>query len=246
MKESDHVIASNKKLVPLVVPEEPHAAIAPEPNPVAYPQGIFSINNTKVVYVEANTPWLVLAEKYHISLSRLWDFNDLEKDDDQLQKAQLVYLQRKRKVGNTEFHQMKTGENLYDVCQSEGIRYESLLELNHLNGEIQPAPGEKLYLQSMAAGRPLLVTEKKNINFSSKDTDKGYTMVSNLTDSPTAGNPFYGQATTEYTTHFVSPKETLYSISKKYGVELNKIMKWNGLDTLDVKIGQSLIIYKSN
>lgn len=250
MKESDHIIASNKKLVPIIIPTQESAVIAagPEPvNPVSYPAGVFTINNTKVVYADANTAWLVLAEQYNIPLSRLWDFNDLEKDDDLLQKPQLIYLQRKRKVGSCEFHLIKSGENLYDICQSEGIRYESLLELNHLNGDIQPAAGEKLFLQNAAAFRPLLTTEKKNNTYINKGPEKDVIQVGGAVGKSQPGsNITYNEVAQEYTTHLVSTKETLYSISKKYGVELEKIMKWNKLDTMDVKTGQCLIIYKNN
>ncbi len=250
MKDSDHSVASRNKLIPIIIPVKESAIIAAGPQPsntVSYPAGIFTINDTKVVYVASNTPWLVLAEQYDIPLSRLWDFNDLEKDDDLLQKPQLIYLQRKRKTGNFETHQVKTGENLYDICQSEGIRYESLLELNHLNGDLQPAEGEILNLQHAASLRPLLTNEKKNKTYVSTSPEKGVIPVESTGSKTTpSGNLTNNVTPAKITTHLVSTKETLYSISKKYGVEPEKIMKWNKLDTMDVKIGQSLIIYNSN
>jgi LysM repeat protein len=148
MKQSDQMLVSN---VPNV-----RATPVQELKPAVYPSGQFTINRTKVIFAPENTAWLAIAEEHHISLSRLWDFNDLENDDDILLKGQLVFLQRKRKVGSNEFHIVQKGESLYDICQSEGIRLESLLELNHLNGERQPAVGEKLYLQQTAAERPSL------------------------------------------------------------------------------------------
>jgi LysM repeat protein len=48
--------------------------------------------------------------------------------------------------------------------------------------------------------------------------------------------------TADSTTHIVQTKETLYSISKKYGVSLEQLKTWNKLDTLDLKIGQQLLI----
>ena len=45
------------------------------------------------------------------------------------------------------------------------------------------------------------------------------------------------------TTHIVQTKETLYSIAKKYGVSLDQLRSWNKLDSLDLKIGQQLLIY---
>jgi LysM repeat protein len=46
------------------------------------------------------------------------------------------------------------GETLYDIAQLEGIRLENLLEYNNLSRNMQPAPGEKLYLQGASPSRP--------------------------------------------------------------------------------------------
>jgi LysM repeat protein len=48
-----------------------------------------------------------------------------------------------------------------------------------------------------------------------------------------------------YTTHVVQTKETLFAISKKYGVPIEKLKQWNNLDGYDLKTGQELIIYKN-
>ena len=117
---------------------------------------------------------------------------------------------------------MQPGETLYDISQREGIRRESLLDLNKLAADEEPASGEKLYLQSPAASRPLLAREK------------------NQADA--AGS---AEKNTFPITHIVQSKETLYSISKKYGVEVEKIQQWNKLDSMNLKTGQELIIYKN-
>ena len=49
------------------------------------------------------------------------------------EKDQLIYLQRKRKLGTEEYHVVQEGETIYDIAQIEGIRLESLLEYNLLN-----------------------------------------------------------------------------------------------------------------
>ncbi len=124
-----------------------------------YPAGDFTINKTKVIFARAGTSLLSVANQYDIPLGRLLDFNDL-KEEDVLVKDQLLFLQRKRKTGNSEFHIVQDGESLYDICQSEGIRYESLQELNFLANGTEPASGEKLYLQAPAPARPVLAGEK--------------------------------------------------------------------------------------
>lgn len=144
--------------------ETPYVAAAPAPvlvAPVAkravvqYPQGEFRINETRVVFATAGTSLLALADEYHVSLSYLVDFNEL-KDNNELPKDQLVYLQRKRKVGSKETHTVADGESLYDVAQTEGIRLSALREYNELDEGMEPAAGETLYLQRKAPTRPRL------------------------------------------------------------------------------------------
>src|SRR5258705_11369850 len=73
------------------------------PSRPAYPAGDFTINNARVVFVKEGTALLAVAEDHHISFARLLDFNDLF-DGDVVKTDQLIFLQRKRKIGATEFH----------------------------------------------------------------------------------------------------------------------------------------------
>jgi len=130
------------------------AAAAPD---VAYPEGEFSINRTKVIYAQAGTSLLAIANQYELSLPRLLEFNDM-KEQDVLVKGQLLFLQRKRRTGSIEFHVVREGESAYDISQAEGIRLEDLLELNQLNADSKPAAGERVYLQRSAPSRPRLLT----------------------------------------------------------------------------------------
>lgn len=239
MNEADHIVATasapginrNQSLpvVPDIRDEVPEAQ--PE-----YPSTEFEINNTKVIFAKENTAWLAIAEQYHVSKSRLWDFNDLEQDDDILMSGQLVFLQRKRKVGANEFHIVKKGENLYSICQAEGIRYESLLKLNHLTEDASPAVGERLSLQTVAPSRPMLVTENRQPVLSNpgQTTSTVPPMQASNKVVPGVG----------ITTHVVEMKETLYSISRKFGIDVAKLIEWNKLDSLNLRVGQRLIVSK--
>ena len=122
---------------------------------MSYPDGEFSINAAKCIYAKAGISLLSLSNQFNIPLAHMLDFNDM-KQEDVLSNDQLIFLQRKRKVGSTEFHIVQPGESIYSICQSEGIRYESILEFNRLNPGEEPAPGEKIYLQSLSGNKPAL------------------------------------------------------------------------------------------
>ena len=128
--------------------EEPLLEIAPPPA-VNYPSGEFTINNTKVIYAKQGTSLLAIAQQYEIPLSKLLEYNDME-NEEVLIKNQLIYLQRKRRTGSTDVHIVANGETLHDISQAEAIRLENLLEYNKLHKSVQPAVGDKLYLQAMS------------------------------------------------------------------------------------------------
>ena len=193
-----------------------------EKKAVNYPTGEFKINETRVVYVTKGTPFLSIAQQYNVQLKWLFDFNDL-KEMEAVPNDQLIYLQRKRRTGANEFHVMAAGETLYDVAQTEGIRLEALLQLNMLTMNQQPAAGARLNLQTQATAAPQLVNTKNavadlHIEIKGEQIEK--------------------------IIHVVQPKETLYSISKKYEVSLTALQQWNQLNSTDLKEGMELIINK--
>ncbi len=87
-------------------------------------------------------------------------------------QGSIEYLQRKRKTGHNEYHIMQRGETLPDVAQVEAIRMESLLALNGLSENQQPAIGEKLYLKSKAPSAPRLTLRTDYSIYNNKPADR--------------------------------------------------------------------------
>jgi LysM repeat protein len=183
-----------------------------------YPSGNFRINQANVTLITQGTSYLRIAEENGIALQRLFEFNDMVPADIAA-TDHLLYLQRKRKSGANTFHVVADGETLHDIAQEEGIRMESLLSLNLLRDGMQPAPGEKLYLQAQAPAMPKLATERDR-----------------LASAPSPQE--------EYLTHVVQPKETMYAIARKYSVAVDDLMKWNDLQGTELRTGQQLRINK--
>lgn len=123
---------------------------------LTYPAGEFKINSTKVIFAKAGTSLKEIADKYLLNPDWIVDFNELKAGESVLSTDQLVFLQRKRKQGEKEFHVVEDGEDLYTISQKQGIRLESLLSYNQLTADMKPAAGEKLYLQGQGPARPRL------------------------------------------------------------------------------------------
>jgi len=117
---------------------------------VTYPQGIFTINHSKVIYGSEGTSLLSLANQFDIPLSKLLEYNDLS-EMDILDTDRLIFIERKLKKGATDFHLVQHGETLHAISQQEGVRLDSILEYNHLAKGATVAAGEKIYLHSLSA-----------------------------------------------------------------------------------------------
>jgi LysM repeat protein len=176
LKPGQETLAKNESKNTEIAPDEKPVVMPPEQGVVVYskkeakkdavvekkpdyPGGEFKINETKVIYAKKGTSYLSIAEKYAIPLGRIFEFNEM-KVQEVVDKDQLIYIMRKRKVGLNEQHVVKPGETLADIAQTEALRMESLLEYNFLQPNMQPAVGSVLYLRTKGPGMPALTTGK--------------------------------------------------------------------------------------
>jgi LysM repeat protein len=163
LKPGQETLAKTEIIIqdkPVVMPPEPEIVVysKKEAMPV-YPEGEFKINETKVIYAKKGTSYLSIAQQYAIPLARIFEFNEM-KVQEFVEKDQLIYIMRKRKVGLNEQHAVKPGETLADIAQTEALRIESLFEYNFLQPGMQPAVGSVLYLRTKAPAMPALASGK--------------------------------------------------------------------------------------
>lgn len=111
-----------------------------------YPTGVFRINNCKVVFAEKGTSLLAVAMQHQVGLNSLLSWNDM-KDADVIPASQLLFIEKKAKKGNADYHIVKPGETLWQISQQEGIRLSNLLQLNNVANDIVLKEGSKLMLK---------------------------------------------------------------------------------------------------
>ncbi len=194
---------------------------------VSYPSGVFKINDTRVIYVTEGTSFLSIAYEYNVPLKRLFEFNDMSSQE-VATTDQLIFIQRKRKTGADEFYKVAVNESLYEIAQKEGIRFESLLAYNFLRADMSLQAGEVLYLQQQAPAMPRLATATV---ITSAVLQSNYLARSSITT-----------ASDNFIVHTVQPKETMFAIAKRYSVNKDDVLKWNDLQSMDLKSGQQLRI----
>ncbi len=124
-----------------------------------YPDGIFTINHSKVILAKEGNSLLALANEYNISLSNLLAFNEMD-EINILPTDTLIFIEKKLKKGASDFHVTEADETLHSICQKEGVRMDAVLLYNKIQSNMQPIKGEKIYLRSPAPSIPKTIVVK--------------------------------------------------------------------------------------
>lgn len=110
---------------------------------------------------------------------------------------------------------VKKGETLTAIASKHHCTLSELMRLNALNTKSKIQPGQKIKV-------PVKIV-KQQVAVSAPAT----------------------QAVTSSEVHVVGKKETLFSISNKYGITVDELKQWNHLSGNGISMGQKLIIKKS-
>ena len=101
-----------------------------------YPDNPFKINGTSVIWAKKDSSILNIAIENKIPLRKMYKYNDLEippfliNQNDTLPQDQLLFLGKKRRVGDTSFHAVAAGESLHEISQKRGIQLKRLKKYN--------------------------------------------------------------------------------------------------------------------
>ncbi len=127
-------------------------------------------------------------------------------------------------------HKVKSGESIYSLAKKYEVKVADIYDLN---------PG----LKGTVLGLNALVSipnSKSNKEEKTPKIVKAATVVETKKEAPVAINQ-------SVISHLVKQKETLYSISKKFGVTMESICEMNPeLKTANLKVGALLIITNQN
>lgn len=187
-----------------------------------------NINNLKAIFAHQGRSLLAIATDNNINLTKLLEYNDLA-EDGLLPKDQNIFLEKKGKEGNKEFYEIQKGETLYDVSQTNGIRLQNLCEYNNLKPGQPMVKGQMIKLKQAVSG----IAEVSIHNHQAENKIH----ISEHEIKADNIEP-------EKKTHIVEPKESLYGISRNYGISVAELKEWNNMSSDNLKIGQTLIISK--
>lgn len=230
------------------------------------------VNDVKVVFAKDNITVQEISIKSGISLSRLKRYNEkLPAPNDVLAEGTRIFLQPKRCIfrGKQKWHYVQQGETLFDISQIYAVKLTRLHKRNRIPENAEPQANERIKLKGCRvkpSDRPRLLSEPKPTAtvpplIQGDDDFMNQEITPQKPDTqpvrPPATQP--GTDTTQpdvvprpedkpvqpapaAITHTVAKGDTLFSISRRYDVSVDELIRLNNLLNTTIKIGQILIV----
>lgn len=111
---------------------------------------IYERNDNYYVKVRRGDTFSSIAEEVDISARKLAKYNERDRRD-HLAEGEIVYLKKKKKKAPRQYkgrlHYVRSGESMYSISQTYGIRLKSLYKMNGLSPDYQIAVGDSLRIR---------------------------------------------------------------------------------------------------
>jgi membrane-bound lytic murein transglycosylase D len=200
-----------------------------------------------------------LAKRAGLDISGFLKYNDISVSD-RILSGQFYYLKKKKAKGALSHHVVKAGDNLWAISQQYGVQLRRLERYNKLSRDGVLKEGSVIYLsgkRTMDAGKPaeviIEVEEGEAFNWTVKPEASPLPGVPPtilapqqqvIIQTPVTEPDTVRVDTLAVQQHVVVAGETLYSIAKRYQLDIMKLVEWNGLSLSEgIKPGQVLSLH---
>jgi LysM repeat protein len=103
-------------------------------------------NKCKYTIVKKGDTFYRLSKDFNIPLKKLYDYNDI-KEGSILKAGDIIYLEKKRRKAEVDFHVVKKNQTMHDISQIYGIKLKLLYKRNYMKEGTQPKVGQRLWLK---------------------------------------------------------------------------------------------------
>ncbi len=225
------------------------------------------VNGIDAIRAKSSDNIETLANRVGKSDSKIRKYNDLG-DNSKVTGGAYYYIKNKKNRGKVHYHIVQPGETLWRISQDYGIKFKKLLQKNRMREAEELKVGRVLWLRFI---RPANVPIEYTDVILPKDNPIPEDKMIKEVSSPEQSNGKQTQTIPEkkldfeeeesvedieigvtrkvlmatasdtIITHVVQPKESFFAISQKYGIELDDIIDWNGLNVMDgLQVNQAL------
>ena len=230
--------------------------------------GQTSLHGLAVTYSQSNETLQAIAQRNNVSLPSFMRYNDLHGFEKVMPNIP-YYLQPKNKSSNKSTVSARAGQDLWQISQQEGIRLKTLKKLNRkktltleagevvwLSGKkpkVAEQPSKQWQASEFIKDIPethqeyfnweiLIPTESEN----KLQVETVPIQIQDIQPNVQKSKTIVPQTIPVDGKHEVRAGETLYSISKQYGISAEEITNINQLKNNAIQPGQILILIKPN
>lgn len=140
-----------------------------------------------------------------------------------------------KKTIPAKYHTVKSGETLSEIADKYGITVAQLKKKNHLKKDF------------LALKQRIKVKDEQHVEVIEKvkQAVSNETKINSVVTEKQTANSNTDNLNEQQTYHIVKKGETLFSISKQFGVNVEKLNELNGLKNGKIYFGQKLIVANS-
>ncbi|UZD24584.1 lytic transglycosylase domain-containing protein [Algoriphagus halophytocola] len=203
-----------------------------------------TVNNLEGVQASNTTTQEAFTDRIGIRKNKFRRLNDLDKGE-RIEAGKYYYTEKKNGSAAVETHIVRAGETLWSIAQKYGIKLSSLKAKNRIRKDRDLKVGMVLNLQEhRKRGEDIPIVKVQSAPAPSRQVAS----TSATRPATPAASPTPPQSTSSNvgsTTHTVSKGDTLFALSKRYGVSVNQIKEWNNIGSQNIiSIGQKLVIFQ--
>lgn len=231
----------------------------------AFESGNIKLNGISAIRAKDGETINTLSARTGLSIAKIRSYNDIGEKGN-VRPGKYYYLRKKRAKGKVHYHIVQSGETLWGISQDYGIQLNKLLRKNRMRSVEELKIGRVLWMRfirpanvpieyanviekrTSVSAEDRLISEVSPAVSSSKTNEKLRKEIRPKTvesapdrlvkREPAQLEPKAGE---QVVIHKVKPKETFFSISAQYGIEIDNILEWNALDLTDgLQIDQEL------
>jgi LysM repeat protein len=206
-----------------------------------------TVNGVPAIIVAAGESFASLAIANDMRVWQLYKYNDLNKDA-AIKPGDTIYLKPKNYKATIENCVVGPKDNMHILSQRFAIKLSRLLALNKMKEGQEPEIGEIINLRSKRSSPPVLKNIPPPLVDSVYDNVVYADPLKNIeTSRPVIPDDPYdvsvhGVKEPMAFFHIVQPGETLFSIAKRYNLQVDGIKDLNRLKNDVIKPGDKLII----
>jgi LysM repeat protein len=222
----------------------------------------FTNNGVPAIIAKPSDSYAQIALDYGLKVYQIYRNNDLTKDAT-CKGGDTIYLKQKKSKTDSLYYLVQGNETMLWISQRYAIKLDKLLEKNLMVLGDEPMTGEQIFLSKKREKAPALRSGVVALPVNS--TAPAVVMVDSAKTDTVYSNVVYENAEKNLETqkpidqkleadslhvfkenlsffHTVQKGETLFGISRKYGVRVDAIKYLNLLKNDSIEIGQRLII----